>query len=126
MTTFDSFFTVFTTLLAVVAVVVMAFLTSRLVSRRFGSLNGGRYLRVVDRLVVGQGQQILLLETGGRILCLGISGQTMATLCQLEPGQLTDISRQPPAGDFTGAFLAALKKKLPGYGAQDEGEGDHK
>lgn len=122
MTEFNTFFSVFFSLLAVILVVVMAYLTSRFVSKRYSSLTMGKYMQVVDRLVIGQGQQLLLVETGGVLICLGVSGQHMEKLCQLSKTELVELVKTQPEGDFAGVLFEVIKKKLP-FG-QDRNTGE--
>lgn len=126
MTEFNTFFSVFFSLLAVSLVVVMAYLTSRYVSKRYASMAMGKYMRVVDRLVIGQGQQLLLVETGDVIICLGVSGQHIEKLCQLSKGELVEMIRTQPEGDFAGVLFEVIKKKLPFGQDKNTGEGDHR
>ena len=126
MTDFNTFFSVFFSILMVILVVLMAYFTSRFVSKRYASLAAGKYMQVVDRLVIGQGQQLLLVETGGIILCLGVSGQHIEKLGQLDKNDLVEIIRTQPEGDFAGVLLETIKKKLPFGHDKDTGEGGHR
>ena len=91
---FGIFFSTIFSLAAVVLVILLAYWTSRYISKRYSSLAMGKYMRIVDRIVIGQGQYLLLVEAAGIALLLGVSGPKIEKLCQLEKTELEEIIKR--------------------------------
>lgn len=83
---------------ALAVLVPLAYLTTRLVGSRVG-LRPGRAMRLVDTLPLGPGRALYLVEVGGRMLVIGVSGQRMERLAAVtDPEEVAQLRRLAGAG----------------------------
>ena len=55
--------------------------------KRLGNVKNGKYMKIIDRLVVSQDKQIILIETKTRLLIVGITQQRMETLAEFSKSE---------------------------------------
>ena len=100
---------------ALAVLVPLAYLTTRLVGSRVG-LRPGRAMRLVDTLPLGPGRALYLVEVGGRMLVIGVSGQWMERLAAVtDPEEVAQLRRLAGAGAPTpGAAVWGRRRKEAG------------
>ncbi|MCL2096605.1 MAG: flagellar biosynthetic protein FliO [Oscillospiraceae bacterium] len=104
---------------------VLIFMRKYLLKKVAGAaanVKSGKYMKILDRLVIAQDRQIILIEIvpGGKIMLLGVGSQRIETLAEFPKEEFKDIlddinnnnSNNPDAGSFGGNFLSLLGKKL--------------
>ena len=109
----------------IIALLLLTYWASRYLTKRVKGFAGGRYMRVLERIVVGKDQQIALLELGDKVLIVGVASQRITTLGELDKAQLTPLesSGGGEAGGFALVLKDALKKGLPfSLGKKPEGD----
>jgi flagellar protein FliO/FliZ len=112
-------------------VLFLAYLTTRVVARRYGAGGGsGRYLRVIDSAPLGQNRAVALIEVGGEVYCVGVTEHGVNLLGKHDRGELTELApreaatgTQLPGADLSGLIgdfgtvardtLARFKQSLP-------------
>lgn len=83
---------------ALAMLVPLAYVTTRLVGSRV-ALRPGRAMRLVDTLPLGPGRALYLVEVGGRMLVIGVSGQRMERLDAVtDPDEVAQLRRLAGAG----------------------------
>ncbi|MDK2881727.1 MAG: flagellar protein FliO/FliZ [Bacillota bacterium] len=89
-------------------VLFLLYLVTRYLSQRLGLPRGaGRYLAVLDTLPLGPGKGILLVRAGKRQFLLGVSGERITVLGELNEG---DVSFGPEVAGFQEALSRAAQK----------------
>lgn len=90
-------------------VLFLAYVTTRLVGRRFGG-GSGRYLRVIDSVPLGQNRSVSLIEVSGEVYCIGVTDHGVALLGKLGRDMLVELpapeAAQPNQGGLLGGTLA--------------------
>ncbi|MCR5481615.1 MAG: flagellar biosynthetic protein FliO [Clostridia bacterium] len=71
-------------LIAMIAVIVLAYYASRWYARRVGVFGGAKHMKVVDRLVVSRNGSIIILDLDGEQYMVGISDSNIQIMKQLE------------------------------------------
>jgi flagellar protein FliO/FliZ len=71
-------------LIGTVCVILLTYYASRWYAKRMGPIAGGKYIKVVDRLVVSKAGSILIIDIEGRQYLLGVSDQNIQILKELE------------------------------------------
>jgi len=103
---------------AVIALFIAGLLFARkYLIKRIGGAKSGMYIKIIDRLIVAQDKQMILIEAGNKILIVGVSPQRMDTIAEFSKEEFGDISANaelaaPNGGTFAGNFLSLLSKKL--------------
>lgn len=119
-----SFFVSTVFLLAgVVGIIFLAYWCSRYLGRRYGSLAQGKYMRILDRVVIGQDKYLILLETAGQIHLLGVTGQSIEKIGRLDPAELEELPNPIPGSDFAGTLSEMMKNKISLLLDRHPGEG---
>lgn len=116
-------FTLLGMLLTLVAILVLAYLSTRYVAKfKLGKLahaRGGGQMRILDQLTIGQDARLLVVEVGARFLLLSHSASGISLLAELTDQEaerwLLELSQQiqaqQDAPSFRDSFLEALKQR---------------
>lgn len=97
-------------LLGLALVLVLLFVSGRFLGQRLGLPRGtGRHLAVLDLLPLGPGKGIFLVRVGKRQLVIGVSGDRITVLRELEEGDLT-AEPLPLEASFPATLNGAVQK----------------
>ena len=107
-------------LVCVLAVVVLAWLFTRYVAGRGGTIGmpgGSERFRVLARLSLGREQSAVLVKAGEKYLLLGVTASEVTVLKELTPEEAEAVYALPPdqpaPPSFGEALRTVLKQKKP-------------
>ena len=116
----SSLFSLIWLLVCVLAVVVLAFLFTRYVAGRGGTLGvsgGSERFQVLARLPLGREQSAVLVKAGEKYLLLGVTPSKVAVLKELTAEEAEAVYALPPdqpaPPSFSEALRTVLKQKKP-------------
>jgi flagellar biogenesis protein FliO len=66
-----------------------------------------RHLQVLETAALGQGRAVAVVRAGGKRLLIGVAGQSIATLAELDPADW------PEAAEPAGGRLPPLETETP-------------
>ncbi len=101
-------------LIAMVAVIYLSYLFSKYLSLGASKINGAKYMRIVDRLFLGQDKFMMVIQIGDRYYLAGVTGQNVSLMKELAGDELIEME---PAENisvlpkFT-VFKEMLEKRL--------------
>ncbi len=107
----------------VLLIILLAYWGTKWLAKRYNRLGHGRYMRVIERVALGQDRFLLLVELAGKIYFLGIGPKSVETLHILTEDEVTKL---PPQRESDGEFshiLADLLKKPPFTAGKRSGNG---
>ena len=88
-------------------------------ANKLGGVKSGACMKILDRLVVAQDKQILLVEIGNKMLLVGVSSQRVETMAEYRKEEFDGIfdfddtgGNNTDGGGFGNNFLSILSKKL--------------
>lgn len=93
-----------------IGIVLLAYFVSKWLSRRFssGQAQSTKYMKVVDKLILGQDKTLFIVRVGEKPLLLGVSQNGIEKICDIAIEDLPVItSSQPPS--FKDALKSTLK-----------------
>lgn len=109
----------------IVLMLVLTYYASRWYARRMSTSPGsGRYIKFCDRVAVGQGSSLAIVQVGEKYYLLGISEKNMQLICELpdfQPGE-DGLDKTPSFGRM---FSDLLRKNRDG-GKEEETGGNGK
>ncbi|MCL2121376.1 MAG: flagellar biosynthetic protein FliO [Clostridiales bacterium] len=95
--------------LLMILIFVGAYYATRWMGRHYTtSSSSSQEMRVVDKLALSREQYLLIVETGGKTLLLGVSPQRIENLAELDSEAFTGL---PPVQDNTD-FISMLKNRM--------------
>ena len=116
----SSLFSLIWMLVCVLAVVVLAYLFTRYVAGRGGTLGasgGSERFQVLARLPLGREQSAVLVKAGEKYLLLGVTASQITVLKELTRPEAEAVyalpSDQPAPPSFGEALRSLLKQKKP-------------
>lgn len=121
----DTLGTLLGMILAVVAVLCLAYFATRLLAGRGMGGALGRFaagqsqnLRVLERVALGQDQCLMVVQAGRHWLLLGVTASSVTLLRELDAAEAASLWPEPPEGGqrapqmgFQDALRAALRRK---------------
>ncbi len=107
-------------ILMIVAIVVLAFYSTRWLGKRMGGSAASKYLSVVDRISLGQDKCIAIVKVGQKHLLIGVSSGSVTNLGELNEEDLSQVTTQQAYPSFGDALRDSIKK----YGSFGVGKRD--
>lgn len=107
-------------LLALGLIVFLAWGFIQVLGRKMNTKAQGRWIRVVDEVVVGQNKGIMALEIGGRAFLIGVTDHHISMLLELDDQKLVEdmiaagYEDQAPASELVNTFVSKLRTSITG------------
>ena len=105
---------IFSMLLAIagtVCVIILTYYASRWYARRMGSIAGGKYIRIVDRLMVSKTGSILVIDVDGAQYMVGVNDQSIQIMKQLDKPIDFRMAEETTKERSIGAFRSLIHKE---------------
>lgn len=100
---------VFSALCLVIALILAVGYAVRRAAGRTPLLAGSELGRVLGRLYLNRNTTLFFIETGGQVLLIGVTGQSVSTLGQFDASVFREEEAETPSSDFDPeSFLAQL------------------
>ena len=112
MEVFDGVLPLFIALLAVGVILYLSYLFSRHLASGAAKINKSKYIKIVDRVILGQDKMILIALIGEKYYLIGSSTQSIQILTELDDDATAEISYSERNNDET-SFKNVLKGMLP-------------
>ncbi len=113
----------FSTILTVVAVLLLAYWCSRLLAKQGMKTSGTRNMKVLEHIQVGQDRMILLLKVGEHTYLVGASQAGISLLTEVEGEFEADMpltTEDTPLSSFQTILKEYLSRQLKKDGEKDE------
>ena len=111
----SSLFSLIWMLVCVLTVIVLAWLFTKYVAGRGGTLGvsgGSERFRVLSRLPLGREQSAVLVKAGEKYLLLGVTASQITVLKELTPEEAEAVYALPPDQPVPPSFGEALRNVL--------------
>jgi len=108
---FDGIIPLIIALLAVGVVLYLSYLFSRYLAIGAAKINKSKYIKIIDRIVLGQDRMILIALIGAKYYLIGSSAQSIQILTELDEKAMAEISFSEKTGESV-VFKDRLKGML--------------
>lgn len=78
------FFSMLFALIGTVCIIMLTYFASKWYAKKMGPIAGGKYIKIVDRVVVSKTGSVLIIDLQGRQYMLGVSDQNVQILKELD------------------------------------------
>ncbi len=103
-----------------VVVLVLAYLATRWMGKRFSVQGSTGMVKILDRVFVGQDKALMIIEVGDQTMLVGMTTHSMTKLCDIEnPGQLK-MQPTDETPDFSSLLRDTLKRGWGGSKSKKE------
>lgn len=101
-------------LLAVVAVIYLSYIFSKYVALGASKMSGTKYMRVVDRMMLGQDKMMMIVQIGDSYYLTGVTSQNVQIIKELSGEELIEMeaNTQPMPFQQVTSFKSALQKHM--------------
>lgn len=101
-------------LFAVVAVIYLSYVFSKYVALGASKMSGTKYMRVVDRMMLGQDKMMIIVQIGESYYLTGVTSQNVQIIKELSGDELIEMEAAVPSATFQQvmSFKSALQKHL--------------
>lgn len=105
---------VFGTLLGVVFILYLAYISTKLLGKKFSVKSGGnKKIKILDSVSIGQGKTIIIVQTGGRTFLVGAASESINLISELDDECFLEEEIPPETVmDFKTAFKKVLEKRI--------------
>jgi flagellar biogenesis protein FliO len=97
-------------IIAIIACLYGCYYISKLVAKKMNHTMSGNKIKVIERVAFGQDKCIAICNICGKYYCIGVSGQNIQILMELDEEQFKE-DETPAKPNFTEMLQFALKKK---------------
>ncbi len=102
-------------LVGFILILYLAYFATKKIGKRMSVRGvGGKNIRIIDSVSIGQHGSIMLIMTAGKLLLAGITQNGMSLLSELDPSEI-DIDEDSPQNgtmDFSQALKKAIEQKF--------------
>jgi len=98
-------------LAAMAAVLYLSYLFSRYLAVGASKINKSKYVKIIDRVVLGQDRMILIAMIGEKYYLIGSTAQSIQILAELDDKDITEV---PPDAAFKNTLKDLLSKRQGG------------
>lgn len=98
----------FLSLAGLISVLVLTYYASRWYARKQGTVSGGKYIKIVDRVLIGKSGYVMIIDVEGRQYLIGANDNNVSIMKEL--GEPIDFI-SPDMG-VGGKFKDCLKSYL--------------
>ena len=88
----------------------VAFFINKYLPSRQRFLAKGKYIGVLDRVVLGKEKEIVLIELGEKISMLGVTGESINLICEVHTDEL--IEKENTEGKAVSLFINVFSKEF--------------
>lgn len=101
------------TIIGIAFILYLAYIATKLLGKRISFKNGGgKKIRILDSVSLGQGKSILLVKAGERVFLVG-AAENINLISELEGSLSDDEEQEVPSGmDFKTAFKKVLENNF--------------
>lgn len=89
----ERFWTTFFYIVVMAAVLVAAYLTTKFLAQKSRRMNS-RHIRMRDSMMIGRDKHIAVIEVGGKTLLIGITGQSINVLADIDANELKEAQSE--------------------------------
>ena len=83
-------------IIAMLAVLLGAYFTTKFISGKHGRFAKGKYINVIDRTIIAKDKQVLLLEVGDKHFLIGVTNQSVNVIGTIGKEALAAQAKPPP------------------------------
>ncbi len=102
--------TVIFAFLAMCIVIYLSYVASKYLAKSSMKVNGTKYIKVIDRLMLGKDRYILVARVGKRNFLFGVTDQRVESMVELNEEDLVEI--EAPVGPSSLMDVGGFKEKL--------------
>lgn len=81
----------FFVVLIMLAVLIGAYFTTRLLSGKTTRLMKNKYIHIIDRMIITKDKQIMLIEAGDEYLLIGVTNQTIGLIGKIDKDEIKKV-----------------------------------
>jgi len=113
----DGVLTLVVALAAVAAVLYLSYIFSRYLAAGAAKINRSKYVKIIDRVVLGQDRMMLIVMIGEKYYLVGSTSQSIQILTELEDKDIAPVHSEKFTGnaDFKTTLRGLLSKKQGGF-----------
>ncbi len=87
----DGIVTALGTLVVVIGILLLTYISTKFIGKGVAIRHGSSYMKIVDKIAVGQNQALLIVTIGKRHFLVGTSSSSMSLLSELNEEDLEEI-----------------------------------
>ncbi|MBQ9982311.1 MAG: flagellar biosynthetic protein FliO [Oscillospiraceae bacterium] len=109
-------FTVIATLIIFVVILYLAYITTKMLGKRYSLGNtGNKNLKIIDSMHIGQDKMLMIVKSGNKTVLIGVTKDHMEYICDVDESKLvfsTDTANENGVTDFAQILKKTAAEKF--------------
>lgn len=115
MNNFGEVLSVVFSLVMLVVVLVLTYLATRWMGKRFSVQGSAGMVKILDRVFVGQDKALMIIQVADKTMLVGMTAHNMTKLCDIENPDSLTIASTANSPDFSSLLRDTLKHGWGGF-----------
>lgn len=111
METIKEIFSLIMSLFGIILVLFLTYYCTKWLSQKSNFVGKSQYIKIVDKVVLGQNQYLTIVEVGGKYLLLGVSDKNINVIKEFEDFIEKPSDYNNESIDFKRVFSKIMKNK---------------
>ncbi|MCX7615017.1 MAG: flagellar biosynthetic protein FliO [Clostridiales bacterium] len=107
------FSSIFLPFFGVVFIILLAYWFTKWLSKNVQGMTSGTYIKILERVIVGQDKTLALVKVSNTVYLLGITGNSMQTICTFDASEIKTEENVVPNTDFGQIISKYINVQLP-------------
>lgn len=116
--------TISATIIGIILILYLAYITTRLLGKRFSFKTSSKKIKILDNIAVGKDKQIMIVRAGSKTFLVGAANESINLLSELESEEFPEEELQSNADEmsFKEAFKKVLEENISNKNKKGKGE----
>lgn len=97
---------------SVILVIFLAYWGTRWFSSRYKTITDGKYIKILERTVLGKDRHLVLIRINEKAFLLGMGGQSIETICAMDANELGETKSSVKPADFNTILKDMISKNM--------------
>jgi flagellar biogenesis protein FliO len=100
-------------LIGVVAIIFLAYWSTKWFSKKYNSISSGKHIRIIERCMISQDKLLVLAKVKDKVYFLSISAQNVETIDTFDSSEFPEVADNENQPDFSYILKNKLINQVP-------------
>lgn len=98
-----------------IAILILAYFATRLYGAKMTHTQTAKYIKIIDKIIIGNDKSICLIHVGARYFLVGVTGHHIEPIGEIEETDLIPLSidKEPSFNNLLAKYMGKKKEATP-------------